>query len=573
MSLKPPQEEKWNQTERWILDKLTIKEIADLNLCPFGKTIRSEFLVYILHIKKFKHRCIHCPNIICEKVCHGISECTYEIESIHIIHAEIENPFDSRNCDIELHHNFSIENSHFKANVNLTDIKGTAAICFKGTTFDYNVEITSVKIDSLDFENTQFLKKIDLSETNIGTLTITGSACSEKISLNDSIIGENLTISNSNFKKAIIISSTRIRGNLQFREITNANSINLNQTTVDGCICLGNITCSGPASINGLNLLGDMELKGPIFEGSFEMISSVINNNLTFIDTHFHDETVLYNTIVKGTFCINSLSGSDKFCGGASSKLSLRNTFVDTLKIPDSLDIWPPDNSQISRNLELDGFIYSRFFFIQNKCKDEKKITADNLDLLTDWLNLDKNLSPQPYHQLATVLKNMGSFLFASKILFAYKDRKLNLAWENWDIFNGIIMIIEKYSIGFGYGWRFIVTPIVITIMLTLIGYFVINGSVTFKNFDITQETDSIDEIDYSFKTFLPLIKCCDQRCEPCPQSLASLSTIQKIYFHFHSFAGFVLTILIIIGLIRNYLLVTSKIEFRCYRENITYRA
>ena len=147
----------------------------------------------------------------------------------------------------------------------------------------------------------------------------------------------------------------------------------------------------------------------------------------------------LMSTRVGGEFQLDSEQDSAaKWQTGA--KLVLRNTEVDSLQ--DSPNAWP-------NTLELDGFNYSRLG--GTDADDTGNMATRKIAWLKKWLERQKKYSPQPYEQLAKILRKAGYKDKATKILYEGKKRehrettrRLSPSWW-WLTFQWLFI---------GYGYR-----------------------------------------------------------------------------------------------------------------------
>jgi hypothetical protein len=117
--------------------------------------------------------------------------------------------------------------------------------------------------------------------------------------------------------------------------------------------------------------------------------------------------------------------------GAKDVMIDLRNASVDSL-IDDEAS-WPT-----AGNLCLDGFVYGR-------------ISAGPLDAETrlKWLALQPEFKPQPYSQLAKVLREAGHGRGARRVLYEMEHRRRKA--EERSLFSRLISWAFKTTLGYGY--------------------------------------------------------------------------------------------------------------------------
>jgi hypothetical protein len=110
-------------------------------------------------------------------------------------------------------------------------------------------------------------------------------------------------------------------------------------------------------------------------------------------------------------------------------QLDLRDATVGSFN--DDRESWPSPGQ-----LFLDGFVYARFLGRRRSAKER-----------LEWLNLLKSFTPQPYRQLAKVLKDEGDDAGAKEVLveMARRDSESNTGWA------GQAVRLPWRAIGYGY--------------------------------------------------------------------------------------------------------------------------
>jgi hypothetical protein len=200
-----------------------------------------------------------------------------------------------------------------------------------------------------------------------------------------------------------------------------------------------------------------------------------------------------------------TVSGEFSWCGIAKSKntvLDLRLAKVGILR--DDEESWPGPG-----NLSLDGFVYNAF---DSRETDDGLISARTR---LNWLRRQsRRTAPQPYVQLAKVLRESGHEQDAIKVLMAREDA----LYSSLGIFGLLKKCILKPTIAYGYRpmralW-FIAAFVVLGSILFRWGYDaqVIGPTEdgAFKEWNSNQLRESyppFSSVVYSIETFFPLVE------------------------------------------------------------------
>jgi hypothetical protein len=112
-------------------------------------------------------------------------------------------------------------------------------------------------------------------------------------------------------------------------------------------------------------------------------------------------------------------------------RLSLKDTSVGALF--DDMMSWPAPG-----NLNLDGFVYGRI-----------SIGPPDAKSRLGWLALQRGFSPQPYRQLAKVLRAEGDDTGARHVLFEMEHQRRTKADKNW--YGRIWNWTLRKAVGYGY--------------------------------------------------------------------------------------------------------------------------
>lgn len=179
--------------------------------------------------------------------------------------------------------------------------------------------------------------------------------------------------------------------------------------------------------------------------------------------------------------------------------------------------------------LELDGFTYTNLGVLGAEGIDD----PTNRDAIwyIDWLAKQVKYSPQPYEQLASVLRKAGHSGKADEILYAGRNRELknasgllNCAW----LFTNKVFIGYGYRIYYAFYWF---------LGFLFLGAFVLR---------VTGQGPA-HKMPYGFSfsadMLLPIVQLRERHKE------VDLSGFARYYFYFHKLMGFILVSFFLAGL------------------------
>jgi hypothetical protein len=132
-------------------------------------------------------------------------------------------------------------------------------------------------------------------------------------------------------------------------------------------------------------------------KGDVRLPGVEIGGDLACVDAKISGAVIADTAVIKGTFFWVRIDPKE-------TALDLSNASVGSLV--DDKGSWPTNG-----NLDLDGFVYGR-------------ISVDPKDAKTRlcWLARQKSFAPQPYRQLAKVLRDEGNDAGARRVLFEMED-------------------------------------------------------------------------------------------------------------------------------------------------------
>jgi hypothetical protein len=255
-------------------------------------------------------------------------------------------------------------------------------------------------------------------------------------------------------------------------------ALNAHRVVVKGDVYLRECFCAeGEVLLRGAQVGGSLECNRATFSGALHADTAVINGTLKWAE----------------------------IANPTGVEVDLTNASVGALV--DVAQSWPAGG-----NLSVDGFVYGRIF-------SDKKDAKTRLE----WLARQRTFTPQPYRQLAKVMREEGDGWGARRVLS--KMENLRRAQENTErnrffrFWGSIWNAILRWAIGYGYhpGRSLWFLLGLVALGLTLFGSGYAAGSIaptekeaysTFKQASqLPPHCDGFNPFIYSLENSFPLIK------------------------------------------------------------------
>jgi uncharacterized protein YjbI with pentapeptide repeats len=451
--------------------------------------------------------------------------------------------------DARLGHTLWLDRARFQQDVQLSGLESIGSLSLEGSYFARSLAISLAQIEGqLVLRGTHCTDRLDLSGARIGSrLVLTGAHCIglldlprlevkrdmcmdtegdltaqfAAVDLSGAHIGGYLNLNGAQCTGRLDLTGLDIKDGLfmtaQFAEV------DLSDTQIEGKLDLTVAHCTGPLNLRSLHVAGHVLM-------SYTEVAHAISLIFARIDGSFH----LFNSQVASLDLTGaSLQGElhlgavneDKSQWAEDAQLVLRNTTIGALQCPPSLEAWPA--------LELSGCTYRQLGGISQA--DSGTEMADRSPAwFIDWLEKDRTFSPQPYHQLVSVLRTMGHAETADAVLFASKERERGAAGRWTPKWWGMSLL--KWTIGYGYGYRYFYA-LWWVLGITLLGVLMLETTSAGQAFSLA------GKLAYSFDLLLPIIEL-DKR-----HSLEAIDGWQRYYFYVHKLLGYVLGSFIVAGL------------------------
>lgn len=406
-----------------------------------------------------------------------------------------------------------------------TDTKASTMVTYKGirvkrACIDGELDLSYAKITfPLVFKKSNFLEKISLNYAEISELNLEGT-------------------------------STR--------------AIDANSVRIDGAVRLCNgFKAEGRVNLQGSNIRCDLDCTNGKFinpDGTALDADGANIEGSVFLRDGFRAEgwVDFRAATVKLYFIMEKIDWTNRM------KLCLLSAKIGTFQ--DDIMSWP------GKDLHLNGLVY-------NEIADEAQIEKIDVSNRLSWLSRQPKFRPQPYEQLATVLRKNGYDVEAKKILIEknkYRAEHVELTtwfeklWYRalgpmigygysplnvlWGIAAFIVLGWSLFKTGYKHG---LITPIDES------AYAKITGSDGISRADVRQLSDISPKLNYfmySVDTFVPLIDLYQVKYwQPNAGHGHKIFKIKgfsmhtggllRIYFWIHLITGWVLTMLLVAGL------------------------
>lgn len=255
------------------------------------------------------------------------------------------------------------------------------------------------------------------AHVTLSGMTVNGFALLQGTTVDYNFLADSLRIG-----KAVWMSpETRIQGVL-----------NLSSSWVGGDIDFAGAQVIGAPILRSLTTGGDLNMNcGTTFEAPLSAAFAKIGDNLDMTQGRFASVD-LTGAEIGAELRLADANQAAQFQAG--SQLSLRNVMANSLRdLPNS---WP-------QSIDIEGFTYQRI----GGSNSDHPITERADDDLINWLARQEPFSPQPYAQLAGVLKQSGNNEKAKAILFAGKARERAQASGTTKFWLTLQYLITDYGI------------------------------------------------------------------------------------------------------------------------------
>ena len=403
---------------------------------------------------------------------------------------------------------------------------------------------------SLSFDESEFKKPLRMNGTTIGRYFMARGCTMNSLDLRGAYIKGPAYLSGTNISGKLDMHRVKIDRSLTLDSPVKYKDSNKRRSGVPGEDKIGifqsRVILEGAA-------IGDLlDLRGSQFDKPVNMRrvsvgkSLLARSNATFKDvlilqgatvfglvdlsgSYFKHGVDLSNAKISEDLVIGMDDKGQKACSkwGDNAWLRLTNAHVFTLR--DKLCSTTSDLKHWPNNISLTGF---RYDLLSGADQEDAAVFAGrDSKWLIAWLELQQQYSPEPYKQLANVLKSNGYVDTSQKVLIESKYREMRTT-NNY--FQKINLALQWVFIGFGYGyWRVAAWMLVATLMGAGLLHFV----------DKPLSANFLSRIFYSLDRLMPVVGLSNTHFEP------ELPVPVCYYFFVHRLFGFVLTSYLVAGI------------------------
>jgi uncharacterized protein YjbI with pentapeptide repeats len=373
--------------------------------------------------------------------------------------------------------------------------------CCKNSLKMYGLEVKSDLFMDREGEQAAQFRDVNLTDARIaGQVNLCGARCTGSLNMARLEVKGDLLMQTAQFTE-IDLTGARVGGQL-----------NLHGTRCDGPLHMGPIHIAGHVFMVGAEIIKTISLTFSRLDGSLILYRAhVASLDLTGVSLQGELHLGVVDEI--------------RPRWAENAKLSLRNATIGAIQCPETLEAWPA--------LELGGCTYQRLGGLSVE-GGSTEMVARSADWYKQGLAKDPTPSKQPYHQVASVLRNAGHPETADAVLYAGSERERRTT--GWRTPKWWGMSLLKWTIGYGYGYRHF-RSLLWVLGITLVGAMILGTTPAGREFPL------IGRLAYSFDLLLPIIEL-DPR-----HSLEGINGWPRYYFYGHELLGYVLAAFVAAGL------------------------
>lgn len=333
-----------------------------------------------------------------------------------------------------------------------------------------------------------------------GSLSLQASCVVGDVQLMAARITESISLAEGLFRGPVDMDSAKVTGALLLRHgATFENDLNLVNVEIGAKLDMTGSIFRGEVDLQSAKVTGAAFLAGgAVFDKTVDLVGAGIGADLDLSDASFGAIVRLTNTRIASELRLGSnLLPPARWPGGT---LILRNCRCSNLQ-----DCWPtttsPEEDSWPARIDLEGFTYDQLGGLLGSGDGPWNMRDRPAKAYAEWLKRDTPYSPQPYQQLAKVLRQSGEPAKANDILYAARERQKDTLGDG--TLRGAIgwvgMWLLKWTIGYGIGLRYfrVLAPV-----LALTGL----GALLLHQFGEQQERDWLRLTFASFDQLLPIV-------------------------------------------------------------------
>lgn len=458
---------------------------------------------------------------------------------LHVVGAHVEEPLYLSN--VHLPWPLTLDDSCFDQWVTFSDAKLDGVVSLAGSGIAGTLDFFRARFGRALLLNRGTFAEIALNKAHVaGFVDLDDAKVSGAMDADGLQVGSSLFLRKGTFAD-IVLRGARIDSQLSMRGATVSGTINGNQMRVEESVLLdwgtfakirlAHARIGGQIGMRWASVEGGLILEqvgvgsdlfmddGAAFEKPVNLTFAEIGGNLSVREAYLADLD-LTGANVKGDLRL-AISDQDLAQWANGSQIVLRNLEVGALQ--DRPGAWPA-------TVELDGFTYRQLggWGAKDEADPTRRTVAEHLD----WLDRDPTFSPQPFRQLAQVLRESGQEDKADDILFAMKDRMADHAGISWD---SAVMFLQRIFVGYGYRPEYA--------LYWVLGLWSLGAVLFFASSEGHAHRRSVGAFAFSLDMLLPVIKL-----RECHYDIDLTGPVRG-YFYVHKLMGYVLALFLVAGL------------------------
>ncbi len=352
-----------------------------------------------------------------------------------------------------------LEGTEIKGHLRAQDLKVGSDLLMRAGGRFASVDLSGAEVGSyLMLDSSQFAGLLDMERIRIG----------KRLSIADGKGGSGTDADSAIFADRVILTGAAIAGDAFIVNSSFGGEVDLRSVNVDGSLTLAwDAEFEQPIRLRFAQIGSNLDLTAGLFE-SVDLTGTTVGAEIRLASkgekAHWREKDPDEESEPESADMV---------------KLTLRNVKAGALqdlpKIEEDLKAWP-------ESVDLEGFTYGRLggFLLGEdpraptlqdggaqaapgdpspedaiaRDRGQEDIADRDVGMFIAWLQKHTHYSPQPYTQLATVLKESGHPDKAKRILFEGKMEELKRDIENWSLFGALWLGLELAFTGFGlYPW------------------------------------------------------------------------------------------------------------------------
>ena len=408
--------------------------------------------------------------------------------------------------------------SFFKYNVDLRNFRSTSYVSLRSSVVDGYFLGQSMNIDGrLDLGRRSWFREVNMRYANIGG---------------------DIDFAQGEVNGRLNALGVKVGGSFDMSRRGRFNNITLRYAKIDRNLRLSHSTIFGLLHGDGLDVAETVFMRRGQYN-NVRMVRSHIGGQLQIRESAFDGHLNLSNAHIESEFQLATPFG-DEYSNkqkkgefeppkwGPKARLTLRNAYAGALN--DTASSWDLKPGQ----LDLIGFHYDRLGGLRATMDSTMATRSD--EWMTDWLAKQKDydtvINPQPFKQLASVLRKQGFPDKADAVMFAAQNYVRDHQETDW--IDRAKLTILWATIGYGYHSS---VALIWFVVLTVMGIIIYAHAK--KDISVFGKRSFW----YSFDMALPLIELEKNHEE------VSQKTWHSSYFYFHKIIGFILVSFLVAGL------------------------